>query len=246
MALIDKAAAAAIKVVDQFSGALFGAQLVKAKLVWYKEVACSSQLGEMEFFLNPSSITVEKEAKLEKDESNQGKAEAKYVMTYPLCIKLGEMWFDTYDSRPSVRKTYIDKLERLLDYVNETHYLPVCTFVWGQFTGSTELKKEYKFYVTKLTVDYTMFLPDATPVRAKVSLGLEQALTKDEEARMNDKRSPDHAKLYTVKRGDTLQVIATREYDDPREWRRIAKTNNLDDPMSLKPGMKLLVPPILK
>ncbi|TNF26816.1 MAG: LysM domain-containing protein [Deltaproteobacteria bacterium] len=246
MALSDTAAKAAIKVIDQFSGALFGAELVKAKLVWYKEVACKSKLGEMEFFLNPSTITVEKEAKLEKDESNQGKAEAKYVMTYPLCVKLGEMWFDTYDDRVSVRSKYIDKLEKLLDYVKETHYLPVCTFVWGQFTQETNLSEEYKFYVTKLTVDYTMFLPDATPVRAKVSLGLEQAFTKDEEARINDKQSPDHAKLYTVRRGDTLQAIAVREYEDAGEWRRIAKTNNIDDPMSLKPGMKLLVPPILK
>lgn len=245
MALIDTAAKAAIKVVDQFSGALFGATLVKAKLIWYKEVAATSKLGELEFFLNPSTITIEKEAKLEKDESNQGKAENKFVMTYPLCLKLGEMWFDTYDQRTSVRK-YIDELEKLLDYVENTHYLPVCTLVWGQFTQDTKHSQEYKFYVTKLTVDYTMFLPDATPVRAKVSLGMEQALTKDEEARMNPKQSPDHAKLYTVRRGDTLQGIAMREYDDPGEWRRIAKTNNIDDPMSLKPGMKLLVPPILK
>jgi nucleoid-associated protein YgaU len=49
-----------------------------------------------------------------------------------------------------------------------------------------------------------------------------------------------------MKRGDTLQAIAHAEYDDPREWRRIADTNGIDDPMSLRPGNKLLVPPILK
>ena len=60
------------------------------------------------------------------------------------------------------------------------------------------------------------------------------------------KQSPDHAKLYTVRRGDTLQGIAMAEYDDPREWRRIADTNGITNPMSLPPGTKLLVPPILK
>lgn len=246
MAMIDKAAKAAIKVIDQFSGHLFGAELVKAKLIWYKTVELGGKLGELEFFLNPSSISVEKEVKLEKDESNQGKAESKFVMTYPLCVKLGEMWFDTYDSRKSVRTEYIDKLEKLLDYNEGTHYLPVCTFVWGQFTQETNLSQQYKFYVSKLSVDYTMFLPDATPVRAKVSMTMEQAFTKKEEHSGTPKQSPDHAKLYTVRRGDTLQGIAMQEYEDPREWRRIAKTNNIDDPMSLKPGTKLLVPPILK
>ena len=28
-------------------------------------------------------------------------------------MKLGELWFDTYESRKSVRTEYIDKLERL-------------------------------------------------------------------------------------------------------------------------------------
>jgi nucleoid-associated protein YgaU len=95
-------------------------------------------------------------------------------------------------------------------------------------------------------VDYTLFLPDATPVRPKVDLSLEQIMLRKEENAQRPKESPDHAKLYTVKKGDTLQGIATAEYDDPREWRRIAKTNNIDDPLELRPGMKLLVPPILK
>ena len=97
-----------------------------------------------------------------------------------------------------------------------------------------------------MTVDYTLFLPDATPVCAKVDVSLEQIKTKPQESKETPKQSPDHAKLYTVKKGDTLQGIAMAEYEDPREWRRIAKTNNLDDPMELRPGMKLLVPPILK
>lgn len=244
--MIDKASKAAIKVIDQFSGHLFGAELVKAKLVVYKKPDLSGKIDEIEFFLNPHTITIEREAKLEKDDSNQGQSENKYNLTYPTCMKIGELWFDTYDDRESVREKYIDKLEKLLEYVPDTHYLPVVTLVWGQFTQKTQKSPEYAFYVTKISVDYTMFLPDATPVRAKVSLGMEQAYTKKQENARNPKESPDHAKLYTVKRGDTLQGIAMAEYDNPAEWRRIANTNNIDDPLSLTPGTKLLVPPILK
>ncbi len=145
-----------------------------------------------------------------------------------------------------MRDKYIDKLEKLIHYEKSTHVLPVVTFVWGQFSGTSSRNPKYIFYVTKLSVEYVMFLPDATPVRAKVTLGLTQKDTPSSEDIQNSKQSPDHAKLYTVKRGDTLQSIATAEYEDPREWRRIAKTNGMDDPMGLRPGMKLLIPPILK
>ncbi len=251
---VNKAASAATKVVDQFAGSIFGGQLVKAKLVIFKNPDLDKPPkdgwlkgdDEITFFLNPSSISVTKTAKTEKDSANQGQSETKFVQTEPTCLTIGELWFDTYDTRESVREQYIDKLEALLDYVPDTHVLPVVSFVWGKFSQDTENGPNYAFFVTKLNVDYTMFLPDATPVRAKVKLGLEQATTKAQENARRQKKSPDHAKLYTVKRGDTLQAIAQREYEDPREWRRIAKTNNIDDPMALRPGTKLLVPPILK
>ena len=91
-----------------------------------------------------------------------------------------------------------------------------------------------------------MFLGDGTPVRAKVDMDFIESTTVPEQMNLRDMHSPDHAKIVTVKRGDTLQGIASREYDNPGEWRRIADANGLDDPMALEPGSRLLVPPILK
>ncbi|MFT7578505.1 MAG: hypothetical protein ACI9MR_000163 [Myxococcota bacterium] len=247
---LDKVANGLTKIVDKYASAVFGGSLVKAKLVYYTKLDSkkkpAGELGSIEFFLNPNSITVEREAKLESDDAQQGTQATKFKMTYPICLKLGELWFDTYDERISVREKYIDDLESLLEYVDETHYLPVVSFVWGAFTEKTKKASTYYFYVTKLAVDYTMFLPDATPVRAKVSLSMEQAVLQSITGAEKPKQSPDHAKLYTVRRGDTLQGIAMAEYDDPREWRRIAATNSIEDPMQVAPGTKLLVPPILK
>lgn len=246
--VIDTFAKAATQVIDSFAGNVFGGELVKAKFVVYKDYkdgSLSGQLYEIPFFLNPATLKTEHEALLKAAESNQSTEEKKYEKTSPICLQIGELWFDTYDTRESVREKYIDKIENLVRYVKETHHLPVVTFVWGKFTQS-DANPRYVFYVTKVSVEYVLFLPDATPVRAKVSLGLEQKMTAAAEEMQDPKESPDHAKLYTVKRGDTLQAIATAEYEDPREWRRIAKTNGVDDPMDLRPGMKLLIPPILK
>lgn len=247
MSKIGKAVAQKVTgAIDNLEAAMFGGQLAKAEFLVYEDVELSKHIKTIKFFLNPHTIQVSKEAQLKADESTQSTQPKKYSMTFPVCLKLGEIWFDTYDSRKSVRTEYINDIESLLDYLPATHYTPVVVFNWGQWHGTGKIPAAYKFFVTKVTVDYTLFLPDATPVRAKVDVSLEQIKTPSQESKETPKQSPDHAKLYTVKKGDTLQGIAMAEYEDPREWRRIAKTNNLDDPMELRPGMKLLVPPILK
>ena len=42
--------------------------------------------------------------------------------------------------------------------------------------------------------------------------------------------------------GDTLAVLAWREYGDPAAWRVIAEANGIDDPMRLAHGRELLLP----
>ena len=230
-----------------YSAMMQSGQLQKAKLVAFREPE-GGELPELsvDFFLNPNSIQVVKSVKLENPQTEGQTQETRWTATNPIELKLGELWFDTYEERTSVRSRYIDRLEKLLQYVDDTHHIPCVRFVWGQFTQGTDQDPGYNFYVEKLSVDYTMFLPDGTPVRAKVQLDLKQCQVIEDEGKRKPKQSPDHAKLYTVRRGDTLQGIATVEYDDPREWRRIADTNGIDDPMRLQPGVKLLVPPIIK
>ena len=52
--------------------------------------------------------------------------------------------------------------------------------------------------------------------------------------------------LVALLRGQTLADVAFAEYHDAREWRRITDANGIDDPLSVMPGTRLLVPPILK
>jgi hypothetical protein len=226
---------------------VFGQSLTKAKLVAYDRPEGSKIKDlDVEFYLNPSSITVTKNVVLGQEKPSAATATATYKQTDPLSLDFGEILFDTYETRENVRSKYIDKLERLMEPYYKTHHLPVVVFLWGKFTDDTENVVNYQFYVRSLVVTYKMFLPDGTPVRASAKLTLEQAKKQELQQQENPKQSPDHAKLYTVRRGDTLQGIAMAEYEDPREWRRIADLNAVSDPMRLEPGIKLLVPPILK
>ncbi|MFO0750796.1 MAG: LysM peptidoglycan-binding domain-containing protein [Myxococcota bacterium] len=228
---------------------MFGGTLEKAKFLcypWSPDELIIAAPSEIKFFLNPSSIHVEKSMSFTEEPHVQTTSGVKYSHTHPICLNIGELWFDTYDTRKSVREEHIDALESLVDYDPRSHYPQVIVFVFGEFSHRTRHNTVYTFFLSKLSVDYTMFLPDGTPVRAKVSVCLKQVLPQRTQEEQNPKGSPDHAKLYTVKQGDTLQKISTYAYGTPVEWRRIADANGLDDPMTLRPGRKLNLPPILK
>ncbi len=223
-------------------------ELSKAEFKVYKKFTVDGQfqdeisgLSGFKFQFNPATLSVKRENTFEKKEENQKPTTVEYKSSGPVCLAIPDVIFDTYEQRTSVRSTYVDKLEKMMDYDKTSHVIPVISFVWGQFSGSSEHTPNYAFYMKGLDVEYSLFLPDGTPVRAKVKMSLEQ-VTWDPK----DKQSPDHAKLYVVRQGDTLQGIAQREYEDPREWRRIAKLNNISDPLEIRPGTRLLVPPILK
>ena len=159
-------------------------------------------------------------------------------------ITLSPIFFDTYEKKPnsSVYVDYIKLLEQFTGYDTGKHAPVQLVFNWGKFTSERDGNRALECYIETLDVEYTMFLNDGTPVRAKCSIGLKLGKLP---SKQEEKKSPDHAKLVVVKRGETLADIAWEEYDNPGEWRRIADANGIDDPMSLTPGMKLLVPPIL-
>ena len=50
-------------------------------------------------------------------------------------------------------------------------------------------------------------------------------------------------RAHVVSDGDSLASIAYREYDDAALWRGLADLNGIDDPMALRIGQRLIVPP---
>jgi nucleoid-associated protein YgaU len=140
-----------------------------------------------------------------------------------------QLFFDTYEKGSDVRE-HTRKVTRLLDIDPELHAPPVVLFTWGglNFTGVLE-RAEQRF---------TLFYASGIPARATVNVTFKEFTQGDEQAGKNiDKRR-------TVRRGDTLNGIAGREFGDPANWRPIAEANGIDDPLSLQPGQVLLIPAI--
>jgi len=97
--------------------------------------------------------------------------------------------------------------------------------------------------ITAVNVTYTRFAADGTPVRAEVTVRLQQQpsllgllATNPTSAGLPGR------KAHTVTAGDSLARIATGQYGSPGRWRQIAAANDIDDPLRIRPGDRVYLP----
>ncbi len=155
------------------------------------------------------------------------------------------LFFDTTASGEDVRTAYTNKLWELalinpdkIDQATQTGRPPRCMFEWGQAWS-------FEAVVTNITQTFTMFLEDGTPVRATVDLSLKQATDPGRFPAQNPTSGgiAGH-KTHVVEQRETLDLIAAREYGQSRYWRQIADFNGIVDPMRVRPGTVLTLPPL--
>ncbi|HET9521400.1 MAG TPA: hypothetical protein VFO73_10170 [Candidatus Limnocylindrales bacterium] len=116
---------------------------------------------------------------------------------------------------------------------------PFVGFKWG---GNRQLDG-FRGFLKNVTVNYTIFRRDGTPVQAKVDVTIE-----GEQESFGGQNPTSHAansrRTRTLIEGETLQSIAYGELGKPGYWRAIAELNDIDDPLRLDPGTVLLIPSV--
>jgi nucleoid-associated protein YgaU len=155
-----------------------------------------------------------------------------------------ELFLDTYEghraggralNRPGedVRKL-TRQVTELMSIDPATHAPPVLLFTWGSLSFTCVL--------TRASQRFVMFLPDGTPVRARLQVTFSEFRNAEIEAREIKRETADYSRGHVVAGGDRLSTIAWRAYGDPALWRPIALANGLDDPAALVPGQRLALP----
>ena len=147
-----------------------------------------------------------------------------------------ELLFDTSATGADVRDT-TDKLLKLVLKKDKEKQPPLCRFKWGRLVS-------FLSYVSSVSVTFTFFLPNGTPVRAEVKATLVQYSDDSIFPRQNPTSYSEARKTWVVVAGETLDWIAYQEYGDPAAWRHIALTNGLTDPLNLRPGQILKLTPL--
>lgn len=95
-----------------------------------------------------------------------------------------------------------------------------------------------------LTIVYTLFRPDGTPLRAKASVGFLGFTSNSQQAKKDNKRSPDLTHAVTVTAGDTLPGLCHRIYGTSLPYLKVAEANRISNVRSLVPGTMILFPPL--
>jgi hypothetical protein len=154
-----------------------------------------------------------------------------------------DLMFDVFEQSGGDVRTHIDKLWQMTNIESRTRSArsrrgrpPFVLFQWG---GDWH----FRAALTSLSVKYTLFRQDGTPVRAVATVTLQEA--EDEPRRTNPTSgSLPGYRRYVVEPHDTLPNIAFKEYGDATKWRTIAEANGIDDPLALSPGQALGIPPL--
>jgi hypothetical protein len=139
----------------------------------------------------------------------------------------------------SVRNLFVRPLERLLLQNEQLHAPPPVQVLWGNTVVMESA------VATALSVKYTLFDTEGLPVRATANLTLREHRSASEQLAERRLESPDRTNVAVIREGDTLPLIAFREYGDATLWRPIAEANDLANPLALVPGEQIVVPKIL-
>jgi hypothetical protein len=127
-----------------------------------------------------------------------------------------------------------EKIIHLMDIEPTIHAPPVLIFSWGLLS--------FRCVLASASQRFIMFLPDGTPVRARLQVTFNGFTNVDFEAKALKQETADFSKIHVVSQGETASSIAGEVYGNPALWRPIALRNGLDDPRHLAPGLRLVIP----
>ena len=128
-----------------------------------------------------------------------------------------ELFVDTYEEHRfgarvlnSAQEDVRDFTSQITDLMNiqpASHGPPVLLFTWASLSFTCVLARASQRFI--------MFLPDGTPVRARLQVVFNEFRNVDLEAKEVKRETTDFTKRYTVNQGETLSGIAGANYGDP-------------------------------
>jgi hypothetical protein len=141
-------------------------------------------------------------------------------------------------------KTVADRITNFLDVaykyngaIHETNYLIV------EF-GAALPEKSFNCRLQTVTIEYTSFDRDGSPLRAKLKPTFITDESAKKAAQEAQNKSPDLTHSRIVRSGDTLPLLTKQLYGSSVAYLDVARFNSLDDFRSLTPGQEILFPPL--
>jgi nucleoid-associated protein YgaU len=199
------------------------------------------ELGRVTFAYNPKELAYSKAAQWQRKPA-KGAAKAampEFQGPSPMGLTV-EVFLDGYEAGKDISAD-IDTLYACCQPMDNSIQAkqpspPWVVFGWG---NNTQLTAIVKSVAAKLT----MFRSDGTPLRATVTVTLEEVVP-DSFAQNPTSGSLNSVRSHMVVEGDTLASVAYKQYGNAGWWRPLAHANGIDDPLKVGAGTRLMVPDI--
>jgi hypothetical protein len=200
--------------------------------------------GKIPVMFNPEEYTVHREINYAQSAVPGLSAPVLQFVSGNMQTLEMELFLDTYEEH-RVASTVINAAQSdvremtgqiigLMDIDPTTHAPPVLLFTWASLSFTCVLARARQRFI--------MFLPDGTPVRARLEVTFNEFANVDLEAKQVKRETADYTRIHVVKQGETLSQIAAAAYRDPGLWRVIALANAIDRPRQLTVGCQLVLP----
>lgn len=215
-------------------------RLAKASLAAFDDGA---PIGALSFSYNPTEVATTKAALWHRPTTRGASSATKPEFTgaQPQTVTL-ELFFDAWSDLDGDVSSQVNQL---LGWTRPTDGSiqkqlpnpPALEFRWG----TSKALEGFRGYLKTATARYTMFRADGTPIRATCSITLEEIPT-DPAGQNPTSGALASRRSVALADGDSLASVAFREYGQPALWRALATYNEIDDPLAVPAGTRLLVP----
>lgn len=209
---------------------------------------------------NPYSYSIKKSSSFVGkglDENKNYSLLGEKTKSKPRQLMLKELWLDTTELIPPhwTERDVSKYTDMLLEMAETTAAKYSPDFRSADTTKATPPKIAFRWgnfrflgLIEKVKIKFTHFAYDGTPQRAKVSLMLKEFRHR----RVYPPQNPSSGsngrveRAWEIKAGDRLDAIAAQVYGDATQWRLLASFNEINNPLALPPGQRLLIPPLKK
>jgi nucleoid-associated protein YgaU len=219
------------------------AKLEKLLVYGYKDKDFSQRAGVYALRINPSELSHSHVVAFDSTPPAAGAPgqTTKYNSHSPQQLSFA-FYLDATGAIPGINSV-VDEIKKFRDvayrFQGDIHEPSYLNLVWGKTLN-------FRCRLTKFDIEYTLFAPNGTPLRAKLSVGFAQYLSPKRIAQEGDANSPDLTHVRTVLAGDTLPMMCHRIYGDGKYYLEVARINGLDHFRTLEPGSRITFPPLAR
>lgn len=217
--------------------------LLPLQITGYTDNEFQNQLsgGAYSCMLNPESIKWNKRIEYNKQQPPDSSSAAQKYQRTPSDSFDFDIVIDCTGIVDSKRVNLSDEiaaLERIVfAYNGKIHRPNFVKIQWGK-------NLIFKGVLVSMNTTYTLFRPDGSPIRAKLSLSFEQYISPSTINKTDNRQSPDVTHLVKVIEGQSLPMICYRAWNDPFKYIDVAAYNKLNKFRQLKGQQNLILPPV--